>query len=118
MVRRRGGVLPPIERMGLKTYPLPPDKAVEFKHALKPGRYLVDFSLGRVGIAESVPPPRLLVGFAKDRRRVDSVRVQDETAVYRAGLGSPPARNLVHVPPAPPPRCSPPFRPPHHPPAY
>ena len=48
---------PPIELIGLKTYPLPPDKPVEFEHTLKPGRYLADFSLVRVGIAESVPPP-------------------------------------------------------------
>ena len=54
--------------IGLKTYPLPPDKPVEFKHSLKPGRYLADFSLVRVGIAESVPPPRLVIGFGKDRR--------------------------------------------------
>ena len=46
--------LPPIELIGLKTYPLPPDKPVEFEHKLKPGAYLADFSLVRVGIAESV----------------------------------------------------------------
>ncbi len=77
---------PPAELIGLKTYPLPPDKPVEFKHALKPGRYLADFSLVRVGIAESVPPPRLVIGFGKDRRTLDAVRVQDETVVYRYWL--------------------------------
>ena len=40
----------------------------------------------RVGIAESVPPPRLVIGFGKDRRTVDAVRVQDETVVYRYWL--------------------------------
>jgi Protein of unknown function (DUF1592)/Protein of unknown function (DUF1588)/Protein of unknown function (DUF1587)/Protein of unknown function (DUF1585)/Protein of unknown function (DUF1595)/Planctomycete cytochrome C len=88
---------PPIELIGLKTYPLPPDKAVEFKHALKPGRYQADFSLVRVGIAESVPPPRLEVGFGKDRRTVDAVRVQDETVVYRYWLEVAPGDGMVHV---------------------
>ena len=87
----------PIELIGLKTYPLPPDKPVEFKHALKPGRYLADFSLVRVGIAESVPPPRLVIGFGKDRRTVDAVRVQDETVVYRYWLTVAEGDNLVHV---------------------
>ncbi|AGA29588.1 DUF1592 domain-containing protein [Singulisphaera acidiphila] len=76
----------PMELIGLKTYPLPPNKAVEFKHTLKPGRYLAEFSLVRVGIAESVPPPKLVIGFGKDRRTVEAVRVQDETVVYRYWL--------------------------------
>jgi hypothetical protein len=80
------GAFPPAELIGLKTYPLPPDRPVEFSHALKPGRYLADFSLVRVGIAESVPPPRLVIGFGKDRRTLDAVRVQDETVVYRYWL--------------------------------
>jgi hypothetical protein len=88
---------PPIELIGLKTYPLPPDKPVEFKHTLKPGRYLADFSLVRVGIAESVPPPRLVIGFGQDRRTVDAVRVQDETVVYRYWLTVAQGDNLVHV---------------------
>jgi len=88
---------PPIELIGLKTYPLPPEKAVEFKHSLKPGRYLADFSLVRVGIAESVAPPRLLVGFGKDRRAVEAVRVQDETVVYRYWLEVAGGDDLVHV---------------------
>ena len=87
----------PAELIGLKTYPLPADKPVEFKHALKPGRYLADFSLVRVGIAESVPPPRLVIGFGKDRRTVDAVRVQDETVVYRYWLTVAEGDNLVHV---------------------
>ena len=87
----------PIELIGLKTYPLPPKGAVEFKHSLKPGRYLADFSLVRVGIAESVPPPRLVIGFGKDRRTVDAVRVQDETVVYRYWLKVAEGDNLVHV---------------------
>src|SRR5690606_30916064 len=45
--------LSPAELIGLRTYPLPIDGAVEFEHALKPGRYLVDFSLVRVRVAES-----------------------------------------------------------------
>jgi mono/diheme cytochrome c family protein len=77
---------PPAELIGLKTYPLPPDRPVEFAHSLKPGRYLADFSLVRVGIAESVPPPRLVIGFGKDRRTLEAVRVQDETVVYRYWL--------------------------------
>ena len=88
---------PPIELIGLKTYPLPPEKSVEFKHSLKPGRYLVDFSLVRVGIAESVAPPRLVVGFGKDRRIVEAVRVQDETVVYRYWLDVAEGDDLVHV---------------------
>ena len=87
----------PAELIGLKTYPLPPNKPVEFKHALKPGRYLVDFSLVRVGIAESVAPPRLVVGLGKDRRTVDAVRVQDETVVYRYWLEVAEGDGLVHV---------------------
>ena len=89
--------LSPAELIGLKTYPLPPNKPVEFKHSLKPGRYLADFSLVRVGIAESVPPPRLVIGFGKDRRTVDAVRVQDETVVYRYWLTVAEGDNLVHV---------------------
>jgi hypothetical protein len=87
----------PAELIGLKTYPLPPDKAVEFAHSLKPGLYLADFSLVRVGIAESVPPPRLIVGFGKDRRTVDAVRVQDETVVYRYWLNVVSGDKMVHV---------------------
>lgn len=87
----------PIELIGLRTYPLPPKEAVEFKHSLKPGRYLADFSLVRVGIAESVAPPRLVIGFGKDRRTVDAVRVQDETVVYRYWLTVAPSDDTVHV---------------------
>jgi hypothetical protein len=87
----------PAELIGLRTYPLPPKEAVEFKHSLKPGRYLADFSLVRVGIAESVPPPRLVIGFGKDRRTVDAVQVQDETVVYRYWLKVAEGDNLVHV---------------------
>ena len=87
----------PIELIGLKTYPLPPDKPVEFKHTLKPGRYLADFSLVRVGIAETVPPPRLVVGLGKDRRTLEAVRVQDETVVYRFWMTVTEGDNLVHV---------------------
>jgi len=76
----------PRELIGLQTYRRPPDKPVEFAHTLKPGRYLVDFSLVRVGVAESVRPPRLVVGLGKDRRTVDAVSVQDETVVYRYWL--------------------------------
>jgi Protein of unknown function (DUF1592)/Protein of unknown function (DUF1588)/Protein of unknown function (DUF1587)/Protein of unknown function (DUF1585)/Protein of unknown function (DUF1595)/Planctomycete cytochrome C len=87
----------PAELIGLKTYPLPPNKPVEFKHSLKPGRYLAHFSLVRVGIAESVPPPRLVIGFGKDRRTVEAVQVQDETVVYRYWLKVAPGDNLVRV---------------------
>ena len=89
--------MPPIELIGLKTYPLPPTKAVEFQHALKPGRYLANFSLVRVGIAETVPPPRLVVGFGQDQRTVAAVRVQDETVVYRYWLEVAPGDDLVHI---------------------
>jgi hypothetical protein len=91
------GEFSPAELIGLKTYPLPPNGAVEFDHALKPGRYLADFSLVRVGIAESVPPPRLVIGFGKDRRTVDAVRVQDETVVYRYWLKVAAGDHAVHV---------------------
>ncbi|GIW89440.1 MAG: filamin [Isosphaeraceae bacterium] len=77
------GEAAPIELIGLRTYPLPPDGAVEFEHRLNPGRYLVDFSLVRVGIPETVAPPRLEVGFGTDGRTLEAVRVQDETVVYR-----------------------------------
>jgi hypothetical protein len=87
----------PVELIGLKTYPLPPKGAVEFKHGLKPGRFLADFSLVRVGIPESVPPPRLVIGFGKDRRTVDAVQVQDETVVYRYWLTVAEGDNQVHV---------------------
>jgi mono/diheme cytochrome c family protein len=87
----------PMELIGLKTYPLPPKEPVEFKHSLKPGRYLADFSLVRVGIPESVPPPRLVIGFGKDRRTVDAVQVQDETVVYRYWLKVAEGDKLVHV---------------------
>jgi Protein of unknown function (DUF1592)/Protein of unknown function (DUF1588)/Protein of unknown function (DUF1587)/Protein of unknown function (DUF1585)/Protein of unknown function (DUF1595)/Planctomycete cytochrome C len=87
----------PAELIGLKTYPLPPNKPVEFRHSLKPGRYLADFSLVRVGIAESVPPPRLVIGFGKDRRTVDAAHVQDETVVYRYWLKVAEGDKLVHV---------------------
>ncbi|QEH36201.1 hypothetical protein OJF2_47610 [Aquisphaera giovannonii] len=88
---------PPIELIGLKTYPLPRDKPVEFAHSLKPGRYLADFSLVRVGIDESVPPPRLVIGLGKDRRTVEAARVQDETVVYRYWLTVAEGDNRVHV---------------------
>ena len=51
----------------------------------------------RVGIAESVPPPRLVIGFGKDRRTVDAMQVQDETVVYRYWLKVAEGDNLVHV---------------------
>ncbi len=51
----------------------------------------------RVGIAESVPPPRLVIGFGKDRRTVDAVQVQDETVVYRYWLKVAEGDKLVHV---------------------
>lgn len=87
----------PIELIGLKTYPLPPNAAVEFKHSLKPGQYLVEFSLVRVGIAESVAPPRLVIGLGKDRRTVVAVRVQDETVLYRFWLKVAEGDSQVHV---------------------
>jgi hypothetical protein len=88
---------PPIELIGLRTYPLPPDKPVEFEHSLKPGRYLADFSLVRVGVAESVPPPRMLIGLGQDRRAVDAARVQDETVVYRFWINVAAGDKTVHV---------------------
>ena len=87
----------PAELIGLKTYPLPPNTPVEFKHSLKPGRYLADFSLVRVGIPESIPPPKLVIGFGKDRRTVEAVSVQDETVVYRYWLTVAEGDNQVHV---------------------
>src|SRR5262249_41755147 len=74
------------ELIGWRPSPPRRNKPVEFAHSLKPGRYLADFSLVRVGIAESVPPPRLVIGFGKDRRTLEAVRVQDETVVYRYWL--------------------------------
>ena len=87
----------PAELIGLRTYPLPPTKPVEFKHSMKPGRYLADFSLVRVGIAESVPPPLLVIGFGKDSRTVQAVSVQDETVVYRYWLTVAEGDKLVRV---------------------
>lgn len=79
--------LPPIELIGLRTYPLKKGEPVSFGHTLKPGRYLVDFSLVRVGIAESAPTPRLIVRFGSDSRAIEAARVQDETVVYRFWIG-------------------------------
>lgn len=78
--------LPPVELIGLRTYPLAPDATVEFEHHLKPGRYLVDFSLVRAGISENIPPPRMLIGFGADQRAVTAVTMQDETVLYRFWL--------------------------------
>lgn len=75
--------LPPVELIGLRTYPLAADATVEFEHHLKPGRYLVDFSLVRAGLPEDVPPPRMLIGFGTDRRAITAATLQDETVVYR-----------------------------------
>ncbi|WP_152051593.1 DUF1592 domain-containing protein [Tautonia marina] len=76
----------PAELIGLRTYPLPMDQPVEFEHPLKPGRYLVDFSLVRVRVADEVPPPELLIGLGAAERRVEAVQVQDETVIYRLWL--------------------------------
>lgn len=92
---------PPIELIGLKTYPLPANAPVEFGHTLKAGRYQAEFSLVRVGIAESVPPPRLVVGLGKDRRTVGAVRVQDETVLYRYWLDVAAGDDKAHVAVAP-----------------
>ncbi len=88
---------PPVELIGLTTYPLPANKPVEFEHGLKPGRYLADFSLVRVGIAESVPTPRLVIGLGRDRRALEAVRVQDETVLYRYWLNVAEGDDLVFV---------------------
>jgi hypothetical protein len=88
---------PPMELIGLKTYPLSPKEPVEFKHTLKPGRYMADFSLVRVGIPESVPAPRMLIGLGKDRRTVEAVQVQDETVVYRFWIAVAAGDDTVHV---------------------
>jgi hypothetical protein len=77
------GDRPPVELIGLTTYPLAETGSVTFEHHLEPGRYMVDFSLVRVGVAETVPTPTLQVRFGQDHRIVDAVRVQDETLVYR-----------------------------------
>jgi hypothetical protein len=75
--------MPPIELIGLKTYPLSEQVPVEFEHTLAPGLYLTEFSLVRAGISETVPPPLVKIGFGTDSRTVKAVRVQDETVVYR-----------------------------------
>lgn len=87
----------PAELIDLKTYPLSPDDPVEFPHHLRPGRYLVDFSLVRAGIAESVIPPRLVIGFGRDQRSVKATRAQDETVVYRFWLTVAPGDEQVSV---------------------
>jgi hypothetical protein len=73
----------PIELIGLNTYPLRRGEPVTFAHTLKPGEYIVDFSLVRVGISETAPTPRLIVSFGSDTRAIEALRVQDETVVYR-----------------------------------
>lgn len=73
----------PAELIGLRTYPLSVEAPVEFEHHLEPGRYLVDFSLVRAGVDESVQPPWLKIGFGSDARRLTATRIQDETVVYR-----------------------------------
>ena len=50
-----------------------------------------------LALPESVPPPRLVIGFGKDRRTVDAVHVQDETVVYRYWLTVAEGDKLVHV---------------------
>ena len=77
------GDRPPVELIGLTTYPLADNGSVNFEHHLAPGKYMVDFSLVRVGVAETVPTPTVYVSFGKDYRNIDAVRVQDETLVYR-----------------------------------
>lgn len=76
----------PKELIGLQTYPLSANDPVKFAHTLKPGRYLAEFSLVRVGIPESIAPPLLEIGFGTDKRTVRAVRVQDETVIYRYWL--------------------------------
>ncbi len=88
---------PPIELIGLRTYPLPADSPVEFEHSLKPGRYLANFSLVRVGIPEAVPPPRLVIGFGTDQRTLAAAQVQDETVVYRFWIETVEGDKLVRV---------------------
>jgi hypothetical protein len=80
--------LPPVELIGLRTYPLAPDGVVEFEHHLKPGRYLAEFSLVRAGVSESETPPKLRLGFGKDSRSVNASQIQDETVVYRYWLNA------------------------------
>jgi mono/diheme cytochrome c family protein len=87
----------PVELIGLRTYPLPPDGSVEFEHHLAAGRYLADFSLVRAGIDEAVPPPKLSIGFGSDSRNVEAARVQDETVVYRFWLQVVDGDHMVHV---------------------
>lgn len=77
------GLLPPVELIGLRTYPLAADGEVKFAHRLKPGRYLVDFSLVRAGISETAPTPSLKIGFGSDSRIIAAAKVQDETVVYK-----------------------------------
>jgi hypothetical protein len=89
--------LAPAELIGLQTYPLPPKEAVQFKHTMVPGSYLADMSFVRVGIAESVPPPRLIVGFGKDRRTLEAIQVQDETVTYRFWLRVAEGDDTVYV---------------------
>lgn len=74
---------PPIELIGLRTYPLSEQAPVEFEHTLAPGLYLTEFSLVRAGISETVPPPAMRISFGTDTRTLKAVRVQDETVVYR-----------------------------------
>ena len=74
---------PPVELIGLTTYPLAENGSVSFEHHLAPGKYMVDFSLVRVGVAETVPTPTIFVSFGEDYRNIDAVQVQDETLVYR-----------------------------------
>lgn len=76
----------PRELIGLSTYPLPEKGTVSFDHHLTAGQYQVDFSLVRVGVAETVPAPTLYVSFGTDSRNVDAVQIQDETVVYRFWL--------------------------------
>ncbi|MCR9295876.1 MAG: DUF1592 domain-containing protein [bacterium] len=89
--------MPPVELIGLRTYPLPPDGVVEFEHHLQPGRYMADFSLVRAGISESVKPPRMFVSFGTDFRSIDAAKVQDETVVYRFWLSVFPGDGKVQV---------------------
>src|SRR5262249_38820370 len=76
---------PPAELIGLQPPELSMAKPVEIEHEFGEGRYLADVIVIRRLPAES-KPPKLVIGFGKDRRTVAIAVEQDESLIYRVWL--------------------------------
>ena len=87
---------PPAELIGLQAPELSATKPVELEHEFSEGRYLADVIVIRRLPAES-KPPRLVIGFGKDRRTVSVAVEQDESLIYRVWLETEKGKNNVFV---------------------